>query len=107
LFSVLVVIFLRVQVPADEQVQMTKIVIGVLYAVFYLVSAFGTKNSHRLKYFFYSQKMGIDILYDVLLFFVLLIAIALCTGESRESPWLDLPWEQQRNPFMSTRWLDH
>jgi hypothetical protein len=59
---------------------MTKVVIGVLYALFYLVSAVGTKNSYRLKYFFYSQKMGIDCLYDLLLFFVLLIAICLYTG---------------------------
>ena len=40
--------FTRWHVAADEQTKATKITIGVLYALFYLVSSFGTKRSHKL-----------------------------------------------------------
>eukprot|EP00966_Prymnesium_polylepis_P220387 5098047-Prymnesium_polylepis.2 len=48
----------RFGVDQHEQQQLyTKILVGVLYAIFYLCSAVGTRNSHKLSCLFHSDKV--------------------------------------------------
>ena len=63
-------------VAASRRPAGVKVLIGVLYAVFYLCSAFGTRNAHRLKHFFRSDKMAMDVLFTILL--MLILAIGTC-----------------------------
>ena len=58
----------------------TKVTIGVLYAIFYLCSAVGTRNSHRLKCVFTSHKMAMDVLFYVLLSLFLAIGVFIHIG---------------------------
>jgi len=50
-----------------------KILLGALYCVFYLLSAFATKHSWRLKAYFASPKQAMDVMYDVYLIVIILI----------------------------------
>lgn len=60
-----------------QQKVYVKLLVGMLYAVFYLCSAFGTRNSHKLKCIFRSNKMAIDLLFNALLGVVLAIGVSI------------------------------
>lgn len=65
-------------VEDEQQRQLhTKILLGALYAIFYLCSAVGTHNAHKLKCLFHSDKMAMDILFNVLLAVVIAIGTSL------------------------------
>lgn len=64
------------RVAPEQRPTYVKVLIGVLYAVFYLCAAVGTRNSHRLKACFRSDKMAMDVLFIVLL--LLILAIGIC-----------------------------
>lgn len=66
------------EVPVEARPLWTKVLIGVLYAVFYLCSAVGTRNSHRLRACFHSDKMAMDVLFSLLL--LLVLAIGACVA---------------------------
>ena len=53
-------------VPEKERPLQCKVLIGIMYAVFYLCSAVGTANSHRLKCLFRTEKMAMDALFNVI-----------------------------------------
>jgi len=68
----------RFGVDQHEQQQLyTKILVGVLYAIFYLCSAVGTRNSHKLSCLFHSDKMAMDILFNFMLGVVILIGLSV------------------------------
>lgn len=67
-------------VPAERRPLGTKVAIGVLYAIFYLCSAAGTRHSHRLKACFRSDKMAMDVLFTALLAIVLAIGACIAAG---------------------------
>jgi hypothetical protein len=58
----------------------TKVIIGVLYATFYLCSAVGTRNSHKLKCVFTSDKMAMDVLFNLMLLVVLATGLSVYLG---------------------------
>jgi len=67
-------------VSDSEEAEAKKIFLGTLYALFYLISAFATANSWRLKAYFMSPKMAMDFFYDAYLVAVILIGLCLKKG---------------------------
>jgi len=64
-------------VPEDQQLLGTKVLVGVLYALFYLCSAAGTRHSHALSCVFKSDKMAIDLLFDLECLLLLAVGLAV------------------------------
>ena len=64
-------------VPGTHVDDGKKILLGCVYAIFYVVSAVGTRNSWRLKSIFRSPKHAMDVLFDVYLILLLVVAMLL------------------------------
>eukprot|EP00465_Bigelowiella_longifila_P013478 CAMPEP_0185279938 /NCGR_PEP_ID=MMETSP1359-20130426/64813_1 /TAXON_ID=552665 /ORGANISM="Bigelowiella longifila, Strain CCMP242" /LENGTH=176 /DNA_ID=CAMNT_0027874979 /DNA_START=490 /DNA_END=1020 /DNA_ORIENTATION=- len=67
---------------ADRVRTLTKVVLGCMYALFYLVSCAGTRNSWRIAGRFSSEKIAMDRIFDA--FLVLAIGIGVFV-------WTELP----------------
>lgn len=64
-------------VPADRVPAGKNVLLGVIYAIFYLVSSVGTRNSWRLKACFRSPKHAMDVLFESYIFLLFVVAAFL------------------------------
>ena len=56
-----------------------QLLVGLLYAAFYLCSAAGTRHSHALACLFSSDKMAMDVLFNLELCLVLAVGLAVAS----------------------------
>ena len=79
LIGVLIIDFALQQYDADLVV---KFALGIIYAIFYLLSSFASQNAYRVEKLVKNQKKALDILFDVFAILLLLESIFI---------WVEVP----------------